>query len=82
MHVSLENIENNLYIYDSSSGASIKIELIHYDFCVLVLVPSINGNKYLMYFIDDYTNMCRVYLLKLDKSRAFEKFKSFHMDLI
>jgi hypothetical protein len=31
-----------------------------------------------MTFIDDYTRMCWVYLLK-DKSQAFETFKNFHV---
>ena len=41
-------------------------------------VPSTNGNKYIMNFIDDYTGMCWVYLLK-DKSQDFETFKVFHV---
>ena len=40
-------------------------------------VPSANGNKYMMAFIDDYTRMCWVYLLK-NKSNAFQTFKNFH----
>ena len=40
-------------------------------------VPSANGNKYIMTFIDDYTRMCWVYLLK-NKSDAFQTFKNFH----
>ena len=40
-------------------------------------VPSVNGNKYMMTFIDDYTRMCWVYLLK-NKYDAFQKFKNFH----
>jgi hypothetical protein len=43
-----------------------------------MLVPYTNGNKYIMSFIDDYTRMCLVYLLK-DKSQAFETFKNFHV---
>jgi hypothetical protein len=41
-------------------------------------IPYTNGNKYMMYFIDGYTRMCWVYLLK-DKSQAFETFKIFHV---
>jgi hypothetical protein len=41
-------------------------------------VPSANGNKYIMSFIDDHTTMCWVYLLK-DKSQAFETIKNFHV---
>ena len=40
-------------------------------------VDSANGNKYMMAFIDDYTRMCWVYLLK-NKSDAFQTFKNFH----
>ena len=40
-------------------------------------VPSANGNKYIMTFIDDYTRMCWVYFLK-NKSDAFLTFKNFH----
>ena len=40
-------------------------------------VPSTNGNKYMMTFIDDYTRMCWVYLLK-NKSDGFQTFKNFH----
>jgi transposase InsO family protein len=36
------------------------------------------GNKYIMIFIDDYTRICHVYLLK-QKSQAFETFKNFHV---
>ena len=40
-------------------------------------VPYANGNKYMMTFIDDYTRMCWVYLLK-KKSDGFQTFKNFH----
>ena len=40
-------------------------------------VPSTDGNKYIMTFIDDYTRICWVYLLK-NKSDAFQTFKNFH----
>jgi hypothetical protein len=61
-----------------TSRACRKFELIHSDFCGPMLVPSINGNKYIMYFIDDYTRMCWVHLLK-DKSNAFETLKKNHV---
>jgi hypothetical protein len=60
--------------HDSTSKACRKLELIHYDFCGPMHVPSANGNKYITSFIDDYTMMCWVYLLK-DKSLSFEIFK-------
>ena len=40
-------------------------------------IPSANGNKYLMTFVDDYSRMCWVYLLKT-KFEAFQTFKNFH----
>ena len=43
-----------------------------------MVVPSANENKYIISFIDDYTRMCWVYLLK-DKSQVFETFKNFHV---
>jgi len=52
-------------------------ELIHFDLCDHIPIPSKNGNKYIISFIDDYTRMCWVYLLK-DKSQAFKTFKNFH----
>jgi hypothetical protein len=63
---------------DSTSRAYRKHELIYYDLCGPMLIPSTNGNKYIMTFIDDYTRMCWVYLLK-DKSQDFETFKKFHV---
>ena len=63
--------------HDSHSRAHRKLELIHSDLCGPMPVPSANGNKYIMTFIDDYTRMCWVYLLK-NKSDAFLTFKNFH----
>ena len=40
-------------------------------------VPSANGNKYMMTFIDYYTRMRWIYLLK-NKFDAFQTFKNFH----
>ena len=63
--------------HDSHSRAHRKLELIHSDLCGPMPIPSANGNKYIMTFIDDYTRMCWVYLLK-NKSDAFQTFKNFH----
>ena len=41
-------------------------------------VPIANGNKYILTFIDDYSRMCWVYLLK-EKSQVFYVFKKFHL---
>jgi hypothetical protein len=39
--------------HDSTSKACKKIEQVHSDLCFPVIVPSANGNKYIMSFIDD-----------------------------
>lgn len=63
--------------HDSHSKAHRKLELIHSDLCGPMPIPSTNGNKYMMKFIDDYTRMCWVYLLN-NKSDAFQTFKNYH----
>ena len=62
---------------DSMFQASRKLCLIHSDLCGSMPVPSKNGNKYIMTFIDDFMRMCWVYLLKA-KSQAFDTFRNFH----
>ena len=62
--------------HDSHSRAHRKLELIHSDLCGPMHVPSANGNKYIMTFIDDYTRMFWVYLLK-NKSDAFKHSRIF-----
>jgi hypothetical protein len=69
---------NKRPFHDYTSRACTKLELIHYDLCGPILVPFANGKKYIMTFINDYTRMCWVYLLKY-KSQAFETFKIFHV---
>jgi transposase InsO family protein len=69
---------NNQPFHDSTSRACRKLELIHSNLCDPMYVPSANGNRYIMNFIHDYTNMCLMYLFK-DKSQAFETFKKFHV---
>jgi transposase InsO family protein len=64
--------------HDSTSRACRKLELIHSDLCGPMPIAYAFGNKYIMTFIDDYTRMCWVYLLK-HKSQAFETFKNFHV---
>jgi len=41
-------------------------------------VPFAPGNIYIMTFIDDYTRICWLYLLK-NKFDYFKKFKKFHV---
>ena len=63
--------------HDSHSKAHRKLELIHSDLCGPMPIASANGKKYMMTFIDDYTRMWWIYLLK-NKSDAFQTFKNFH----
>ena len=53
------------------------LELIHSDLCGPMPILSANGNKYLMTFIDDYSRMCWVYLLKKN-FESFQTFRNFH----
>jgi hypothetical protein len=62
---------NKKPFHDSTLRAHIKLELIHSYLCGPMHVPYTNGNRYIMTFIDDYTRMCWVYLLK-HKSQEFE----------
>ena len=52
-----------------------KLELVHYNLCFPMPIPSTNGNKYLVTFVDDYSRMCWLYFLK-KKSEAFQTFKN------
>ena len=65
------------FFHDSRSRAHRKLELIHSYLCGPIFFPSANGNKYMMTFIDDYTRMSWVYLLKY-KYDVFQTFKNFH----
>jgi hypothetical protein len=64
--------------HDSTLRAHRKLKFIHSDLCGPMHVPSANGSRYIVTFIDDYTRMWWVYLLK-HKSQAFETFKNFHL---
>ena len=68
------------HFHDSMFRASRKLGLIHSDLCGPMLIPSKNGNKYIMTFIDDFTRMYWVYLLK-EKYQAFVTFINFHYGL-
>ena len=64
-------------VQESKFKACRKLELVHFDLLGPMPILSSNGNIYLMTFVDDYTKMCWVYLLKT-KSKAFQTFKNFH----
>ena len=52
------------------------LELIHTDLCGPMRTQSINGDKYFMLFIDEYSQMTWVYFLK-HKYEAFDMFRAF-----
>ena len=52
------------------------LEIIHTDLCGPIRTKSMQGDRYFMFLIDDYTRMTWVAFLK-EKSEAFEKFKIF-----
>eukprot|EP00253_Pinus_taeda_P001594 PITA_01594 len=57
-------------------SASRPLELVHTDICVLTRKRSPRGEEYFILFIDDFSRMCWIGLMKY-KDEAFEKFKSF-----
>ena len=52
------------------------LELVHIDLCGPTKTTSLNGEKYFMLFIDDYSRIVWVMFLK-HKSEAFDCFKFF-----
>ena len=48
--------------------------LVHSDLIVPLPTPSYGGSRYVLTFIDDYSQFCWVYFLKL-KSKVFEQLK-------
>ena len=63
---------------NSTSRATRKLSFIHSDLCGPMPIPIANGNKYILTFINDYSRMCWVYLLK-EKSQVSDVFKKFHL---
>lgn len=53
-----------------------ELQLIHTDVCGPMEAISLNGSKYFLLFIDDYSKMCWIYFLK-QKSDVFERFVEF-----
>ncbi|XP_017434593.1 uncharacterized protein LOC108341418 [Vigna angularis] len=52
------------------------LEVVHYDVCGLIKVPSLVGNKYFLAFVDEHNRMMWLYLIKA-KSEVLEMFKRF-----
>lgn len=61
----------------STWRATEKLQLIHIDLCGPQVNPSLNGSRYFITFIDDYTRMCWIYFMKqkLEVAEVFLKFK-------
>ena len=58
--------------------ASQKLQLVHTDVGGPMKTPSLNGSKYYIAFIDDYSRMCWIYSMKFksDVADIFVKFKA------
>ena len=52
------------------------LEIVHIDFSGPIEVQSYKGEKYIMFFVDDYSRMMNAMFLK-QKSDTFQKFKWF-----
>ena len=61
---------------ESQTKTSEKLEIVHTDVCGLMQHQSIDGSRYFLLFLDDYTHMCWVYFMK-QKSETFSLFKKF-----
>lgn len=57
----------------NGSRASELLEVIHSDVCGPMSTVSLGGNKYYVSFIDDYSRMTKVYMIK-NKSQVFDCF--------
>ena len=63
--------------FNAKEGSASKpLELIHTDICGPMRKRSPRGEKYYILFIDDFSRMCWIGLLK-HKDEAFEKFQIF-----
>ena len=62
---------------ESTWRATKKLQLIYPDLCGPQETPSLNGNRYFIIFINDYTRMCGIYFMKqkLEVAEVFLKFK-------
>ncbi|CAL8132317.1 unnamed protein product [Prunus armeniaca] len=56
------------------------LEIIHTDICGPFPVPTIEGHRYFITFIDDFSRFCYIYLIQ-NKSSAFEVFKVFKTEV-
>ena len=56
------------------------LELVHMDVCGLMSTQAKGGYEYFITFTDDYSRYGYVYLIRR-KSKAFEKFKEFRVEV-
>ncbi|KAL4271407.1 hypothetical protein GQ457_13G027700 [Hibiscus cannabinus] len=56
--------------------ASEKLQLVHTDLCGPMRISSLNGSRYFLIFIDDFSRWCWVFFLK-QKSEVFDVFQRF-----
>lgn len=64
------------YPENQSLRASERLQLIHSDICGSMSCDSLNGSRYFLLFLDDYSRYCWVYFLK-QKSEAFDAYERF-----
>ncbi|EOY32548.1 Uncharacterized protein TCM_040529 [Theobroma cacao] len=60
----------------SQTRATNRLQLIHTDICGPIGTLSLNGNKYFILFIDDFSRFCWIFFLK-QKSEAIQYFMKF-----
>ena len=63
-------------VIKSRMTANYPLELIHSDICGPMETTTLNGSRYFITFIDDYTKYTYIYILK-NKNEAFEVFKRY-----
>ena len=68
--------QRNSFPNAASVKAQSPLELVHSDLCEPMQTQLIGGSFYFWPFIDDFSRMTWVYLVK-NKSETFEKFKQF-----
>ncbi|KAM2033523.1 hypothetical protein FF1_015515 [Malus domestica] len=61
---------------EGSTRSKQLLEIIHIDICGPFPTKTIDGNKYFITFIDDFSRFCCIYLIP-EKSKALEVFKIF-----
>ena len=61
---------------DNAFKALSKLQLVHTDVCGPMHNESLNGSKYFLLFVDDYSRFCWIYFLK-SKSYMFAEFVKF-----